>query len=96
MSTKTYSLSEARMCVSNDAKSNMLSDTTGRGEIVIYTGLYRWADGSIRDTQERKCIHPAPMCETVSCTYWDDSESEIELGCTCVCDCCSCDYCLTN
>jgi hypothetical protein len=45
---KTYTVEEADQYVSDMFSVNS-AETDNEGQIIIYTGLYRWSDNTIRD-----------------------------------------------
>lgn len=51
---KTYTRQEARNHMIGELRQSQLEDTDNEGQIVHYSGLYLWSDGSIRDYQEEK------------------------------------------
>lgn len=51
---KTYDKQSARNHVIGMVRENGVEDceTDNEGQLIIHTGLYRWADNSIRDSEE--------------------------------------------
>lgn len=52
MSNRIYSDNEAAQKILDNLELEANDD--GNGQIVIYTGLFRWADGTIHDEPEPK------------------------------------------
>jgi hypothetical protein len=46
----------------NITKNATLDETDNQGQIVIYTGIYMWEDGTFRDEEEGS---PDPSCQAV-------------------------------
>lgn len=51
---KTYTDNEAFQHVSDNL--DLHGETDNQGQIVIYTGLFRWEDGTIHDAPEEQTI----------------------------------------
>lgn len=56
---KTYNASQARKYIKDNIE---LSDTDNEGQIIVYTGLYTWSDGTIRDYPEGE-VEDVIKCE---------------------------------
>jgi len=63
---KTYTRLEAKGHIISEVQgTDRFAPCDNDGQIVIYTGLYMWADGSIRDSAE-----PDPnVCELCGVVY---------------------------
>jgi hypothetical protein len=74
---KTYTEEQVRKIVRDHAEFSDVDQTDYAGQVIIYTGVFLWSDGSFRDEEEPK------MCYTCEEDKDCEEHGPSQVGCKC-------------